>query len=72
MSAEFVEETGSILITLSEDLEEPVEIVHDGGAEVIITVANGRIIGVEILMSKGSAERLAKLLRRERAEGRRA
>jgi len=65
MSVDFAEEAGSIIIDLDADAEGPVEVVHDDNVAVIITVARGKIVDIQILLNKEAAEKLAKLLKQQ-------
>jgi len=67
MSVDFAKETGSLIITVREDVEGPVEVVHDDCAVVIVTVIGGTVADVQILHSKEAAEKLAKVLQGEKS-----
>jgi len=67
MSVDFAEEAGSLIITVEEDGEGPVEVVYDDNATVIVTLVGGNIADVQIIFGKKAAERLAKALREEKS-----
>jgi len=67
MSVDFAKEAGSLIITVREDAEGPVEVVHDDSATVIVTLVGGKIADVQILFNKEAAERLAKALQGEKS-----
>jgi len=45
MSVDFAKESGSLIITVKEDAEGPVEVIYDD-ATVIVTLAGGTIVNV--------------------------
>lgn len=62
-TVDFVRETGSIMIDIGPYGDKgQVEVVH-GDAEVIITVKDGEIVNVEILLDRDAAGKLSRLLR---------
>jgi len=63
MSVDFAKEAGSLIITVEEDAEGPVEVVYDDSATVIVTLVGRNIADVQILFNKEAAERLARLLK---------
>jgi len=64
VQVDFSKETGVVVITLDkESTGDPIEVVHDDNAIVLITVAGGKIVDVEVLLNKETAERLAKILK---------
>jgi len=64
VNIDFAEESGSLIITLNgEESAAPVEVIYDGGATVLITVAGGKVVDVQILLNREAAERLASVLK---------
>jgi len=62
MYVDFAKQSGSLLITVREDAEGPVEVVYDDNATVIVTLIGGEVADVQILLSREAAEKLAELL----------
>jgi len=58
----FAEESGSLMIDLPHDGDGEVEVLH-GYAEVIITIRDGKIANVELLLERRLAEELSRRLR---------
>jgi len=64
MNIDFAEESGSVIITLNgEESTAPIEVIYDGGATVLITVAGGKVVNVQILLNREATERLARALK---------
>jgi len=64
VQVDFSKETGVVVITLDEEAnEDPIEVVHDDNAVVLITVAGGKIVDIEVLLNREAVERLAKVLK---------
>jgi len=62
MSVDFAKEVGSLIITVKEDGEGPVEVVRDDNATVIVTLIGREVADVQILFSREAAEKLSELL----------